>query len=111
MLMLELRIPHFSIGAIRLLRDLIPSRPPFILQASSKSAGLDTAMSAPLPAWWSLVKDQPCTPRTLYGQWVCTHFPNGATAQKRAARGTWPEERGAAARLVTLAFGMYFPAG
>ena len=24
----------------------------------------------------------------LYGQWVCTHCPNGATVQKRAARGT-----------------------
>ena len=50
----------------------------------------------------------------FYGQWVCTHCPNGATAQKRAARGHqhyWPEERGVAARLRDLEFGTYFPAG
>ena len=32
---------------------------------------------------------QPCTPRTCAGQRVCTHCPNGATVQKRAARGTF----------------------
>ena len=26
-----------------------------------------TEWSAPIPAWWSLVKDQPCMPRTLTG--------------------------------------------
>ena len=39
----------------------------------------------------------------LHGQWVCTHCPNGATVQKRAARGTstlLARGRGVAARLV-----------
>ena len=50
----------------------------------------------------------------LYGQWVCTHCPNGATVQKRAARGTstlLARGTGCGRPLGELAFGTYFPAG
>ena len=57
-------------------------------------------MSAPLPAWWSLVKDQPCTPRTFCA--VGLHpEPLYRSGQQGVHQHCWPEERGAAVRLVT----------
>ena len=102
--LLELRIPPFSIGAIRRLGDFIPSRPLFILQASSASAGLVTAISAPVPAWWSPVKDQPCTPRAFTGSGSAPTAPMEPlyrSGQKEVHQHYWPEERDVAARLVT----------
>ena len=50
----------------------------------------------------------------LHGQWVCTHCLNGATVQKRAARGAstlLARGTGCGSPLGDLAFGTYFPAG
>ena len=50
----------------------------------------------------------------LHGQWSCTHCPNGATVQKRAARSTSTLlARGilCGRPLGKLSFGTYFPAG
>ena len=113
--LLELRIPPLSIGAIRPLGDFIPCHPLFTLQASSASAGLVTAMSATLPACWSLFTDQSRTPVTsCTGCGVCTHSPNDAEPARLWSvqqHTVWPEERGVAARLCDLEYGTYFPVG
>ena len=83
----------------------------FILLADS---GLTTAMSAPLPACWSLVTGQSRTPVTLCtGSGASTHSSNGAESVRVwTVQHTFrPEERGVAAGLCDLEFGTYFPAG
>ena len=91
--------------------DFIQSPQLSILQASSASAGLATAMPAMLVSGHRRVTT-PITSCTGCG--VCTHSPTGAesarlwTVQQHTV---WPEERGVAARLRDLEFGTYFPAG
>ena len=81
----------------------------FILLDSGPARPLPvlTEWSAPIPAWWSLVKDQPCSPRTSptvqmeRSQHVCGQY---SSTQTGPVGGVW------AALLDCLAFGTYFPA-
>ena len=67
-----------------------------------------TEFSAPIPAWWSLVKGQPCTPRTCAGSGsvATAHMePLYRSGQQEVHQHYWPEERGVAARLCDLELG------